>query len=1022
MSRSDTSTSGQSSLATRPRATDLAALLRRLWIAALVAIWCSGEIVRAEQFESDFDGPGVSWQARCREADAKLVVHERRRDAGHRVGAEFFRLKVFRDNVPLRFEHPVPAARVLDELVASLWVRSDQAGAVLALKLGFRGLTDPETGAPLSDVITGDAYNTPGEWQQLKCQASDKAVNDKLRLLRARKRMAIDPATMYVDRVILGCTLTSGTMQLLIDDLEFGPIVPMETPPRTDRAVTPIGSSNTASTESALGGHRLNDAAPTASVGLPKAGPSSTVPVEFRLHRLRVEGRPFMPRMARYQSERPDILAAAGFNVAWVPDAEETSVTMPLRRQGLWITATPPFAKDAAGESLESEDASLLPFTSHSSSILFWMMGARLTANDRPRLQGWTNQVRDADRAFKRPLAADVADDERLCSRHLDLLGISRHTMNSETSLLDYRESLAMKRDRAWPGALCWTWIQTEPTAELMSLTSLAEAPPQLEPEQIRAQVYAALSVGCRGLGYWTTTPLDGEGPAARERLLTLTQLNFELGLLEPWLATGTSVQMIPFTVDARDGDTRVIEPASTPSKGLFGGSPFPKRATPTAADSQRTQELSAALIRSEYGALLLPIWFEDRAQYVPGQMTANNATIIVPGGGETASAWEITTTGRLQYLTRETVAGGIKIVLPRFDQTAAILITSDQNVVEQFNQRIAAIQDKSAAACVELCQLKLVRTRQIDLQLQQLGVGLTASKRLLNEAQQHSEQAASALRQQQFQLARQQSALAMQHTRMLQRAHWDHAVKTMPSPVASPYALTFQTLPAHWRLMRGQAAQRGPSLHGGTTENKLPSGDFEDYDTMMASGWRHEQRAIPGVQSVAELHPSPQQGQYSLRLAARVDSEAPRNQPPPSSLNKIPVTVVSPPISVHAGQVVRISGWVKLPQPVTGSLDGATLHDSLLGKTGAWRIKPSRDWQRLEVLRVVPESQEFTITVALHGLGELAIDDLQITAFTPSNEVADTPPQHESPVKPARFNPLDALDLRRLNPLPKRK
>ena len=307
-------------------------------------------------------------------------------------------------------------------------------------------------------------------------------------------------------------------------------------------------------------------------------------------------------------------------------------------------------------------------------------------------------------------------------------------------------------------------------------------------------------------------------------------------------------------------------------------------------------------------------------------------------------------------------------------------------------------------------------------MQLQQLGVGLTASKRLLNEAQQHSEQAASALRQQQFQLARQQSALAMQHTRMLQRAHWDHAVKTMPSPVASPYALTFQTLPAHWRLMRGQAAQRGPSLHGGTTENKLPSGDFEDYDTMMASGWRHEQRAIPGVQSVAELHPSPQQGQYSLRLAARVDSEAPRNQPPPSSLNKIPVTVVSPPISVHAGQVVRISGWVKLPQPVTGSLDGATLHDSLLGKTGAWRIKPSRDWQRLEVLRVVPESQEFTITVALHGLGELAIDDLQITAFTPSNEVADTPPQHESPVKPARFNPLDALDLRRLNPLPNRK
>ena len=219
-----------------------------------------------------------------------------------------------------------------------------------------------------------------------------------------------------------------------------------------------------------------------------------------------------------------------------------------------------------------------------------------------------------------------------------------------------------------------------------------------------------------------------------------------------------------------------------------------------------------------------------------------------------------------------------------------------------------------------------------------------------------------------------------------------------------------------------GLAAQRGPSLHGDNTENKLPSGDFEDYDTMIASGWRHEQRAIPGVQSVAELHPSPQQGQYSLRLVARADSAAAGKELSPALLSKIPVTVVSPPISVHAGQVVRISGWVKLPQPVSGSLDGATLHDSLLGKTGAWHIKPSRDWQRLEVLRVVPESQEFTITVALHGLGELAIDDLQVTAFTPPNEVADTPPPNESPVKPARFNPLEALDLRRLNPLPKRK
>lgn len=941
-----------------------------------------GAAARAEQFESDFDGPGTSWQVRSREADAKLVNHERRRDAGRQGGAEFARLKVTRENAPVRFEHTIPATRVLDELEASIWVRSDRTGAALAMRIGFRDQRDPETGAPLSLIVTGDTYQTPGQWQQLRCRAFDKAVNDQLRLLRARKRVSVDPATMYVDRVVIGCNLPVGSTEFLFDELQVGPLVPLDEEIQPDEPVRLAGST--------------------------EAEPSRPVPVEFRLHRLRVDGKPFLPRISSYRDERPEVLAAAGFNVAWVSDAEATTTTGPLRRQGLWVTAIPPFAKDAGGEPLDSDDASLLPFSQTSSPVLFWMMGARMTAGGRPRLQSWTNQVRDADRAFKRPLAADVAEDEKLCSRHLDLLGISRHVLNSETTLLDFRESLEQKRDRAWPGTFCWTWIQTEPSPELMDLTAQAGTEPLLEPEQLRAQVYAALAVGCRGLGYWTTTPLDADSPAARERLLALTQLNLELSLLEPWLATGSSVQLIPFTVDSRNA-----EPPPPAKKGLFGAIGSDKKAEPSTADRQRERELTAALIRSEFGALLLPMWLEDRSQFVPGRLAAHNATIIVPGGGETASAWEITTTGRLQNLSRETVAGGMRIVLPKFDQTAAILITSDQSVVEQFNQRIAAIQSRSAAACVELSQRKLDRVREVDQQLQQMGATLPEARQLLGQAKLLQDRADAAIRQQQFASARQAAADAMQLARIVQRAHWEQVVKKLPSPVASPYALCFQTLPAHWRLMRAVPVNR-ESAAG----NKLPSGEFEDLDTLIASGWRHEQRAMAGVQSAAELHPTAKQGQYSLRLAAQPAS----GSPPPQSLTKIPVNVVSPPITVHAGQIVKISGWVKLTQPVVGNLDGATVHDSLLGKTGAWRIKPSREWQRLELLRVVPASQDVTVTIALHGLGELVIDDLQVAAFTPSTDVAASPLTEEPAVKPARFSPLEALDIRRLNPLPKRK
>ena len=99
--------------------------------------------------------------------------------------------------------------------------------------------------------------------------------------------------------------------------------------------------------------------------------------------------------------------------------------------------------------------------------------------------------------------------------------------------------------------------------------------------------------------------------------------------------------------------------------------------------------------------------------------------------------------------------------------------------------------------------------------------------------------------------------------------------------------------------------------------------------------------------------------------------------------------------------------------------MDKATLTDS---KGGAVRITDATDWRRFEMLRVVPESQDLSLTISLHGLGEVLVDDLQITTLTPPASVADEAAAGESPVKPARFLPLDRFDLRRLSPLPRRK
>jgi hypothetical protein len=279
-----------------------------------------------------------------------------------------------------------------------------------------------------------------------------------------------------------------------------------------------------------------------------------------------------------------------------------------------------------------------------------------------------------------------------------------------------------------------------------------------------------------------------------------------------------------------------------------------------------------------------------------------------------------------------------------------------------------------------------------------------------LGDAKIQLDKAEVALKAQQPAEARQFAAEAMQLARLLQRAHWEHVNRRLPSPTSNPWAVSFQSLPEYWRLSR-QIESLGPAEK---MQNQLPSGEFEDVSTLLAEHWKNEQAMQESVESSADLYRIAKQGSYSLRLSASPIDGATI----PSIMTKPPVTMVSPGISARAGQVVRISGWAKIPADLLGSLDGAMIYDNLLGKPGAVRLKSSQDWKRFELVRLVPESQDVTVTLSLNGLGELLIDDLRISVFELGEE-PPLPPSNKSPIAPARYSPLD--NFRRLNPLQKR-
>jgi len=138
-----------------------------------------------------------------------------------------------------------------------------------------------------------------------------------------------------------------------------------------------------------------------------------------------------------------------------------------------------------------------------------------------------------------------------------------------------------------------------------------------IEPEQIRLQVYATLSAGCRAVGYWTTDRLDDtSAPGALERKLVIEQLNREIDLIEPWLATGSVISHVPFTLVQKQSPLITQLGAdfkNSGSKRLMRDEQLAEREMLLQQKKEAATEMQASIIHSEYGTLILPVWYRRK-------------------------------------------------------------------------------------------------------------------------------------------------------------------------------------------------------------------------------------------------------------------------------------------------------------------------------------------------------------------------------------------------------------------------
>lgn len=823
------------------------------------------------------------------------------------------------------YSYPTPSAPVTDDLVLSVWVRANRPGVQLMARLVLPRERNPNNlNESMTTVLRGESYSVGGGfWQPLELRKPVKLLKDEQQRLRTELQRDVNVDGAYIDRVVLNVCAGPGLTEVWVDDVTIGPVVEVKEPKTAGPAQTVARSSA---------------GSPAVAPAVAKRGGS--LAIEFNREQLRVNGKNVLVRGIRHTDTPLKVLREAGFNTLFVGNTIDPALADEASREGLWLVPTlsiDPSDPDGAGREaakLAVED-----------NVLFWYLGGDRRAIDSDGVNRAAQAVRSVDP--QRAIAADVWDGLWNYSRHVDLISAHRFPLMTSLELPQYRDWLNQRRLLARPGTFFWTWVQTHLQDWYLN-TVVPEAvgnnrfddPIGPQAEQIRMLTYLALTAGCKGLGFWSDRFL-ADSHHGRDRLLAIALLNQELSMLEPLFLGNVDS---PMWIDT-----------SVP-------------------------EVKAAVLRCERGLLVLPIWLGRGAQFVPGQAATNRLTITVPQTPIGSEPWQVTPAEVRTVPAPRRVPGGTEITLTEFDTTAAIVFTSDMKLVEFWQNKVRALIKSAAQFAYQLAAIEIDKVEKVQDQLSSLAPPISDAKSLMDDARRRLQVASTHWEKADYRSAYRESLRAVRPIRILMRSQWESASKSLgpdAPPTASPYAVSFFTLPKHWKL-------RSELERCSLGSNALGDGDFER-SSQVPEGWQIRQGMPDDLEGEVRIAPNePHDGRQCLMLQVR-PKMTPANGQLPAALEPTYVGVSSPPIAYAPGTLVRISGWIKLTQPIVASADGALFFDSAGGEPLGVRItSPTGAWKHFTLYRRTPANGNVQLTVAVTGIGTAYFDDLKIEPLMP--------------------------------------
>lgn len=643
---------------------------------------------------------------------------------------------------------------------------------------------------------------------------------------------------------------------------------------------------------------------------------------------------PLVPRILQWQGEPFELAARLGFDAVALgrtPSAEEL---VEARRTGLFIVSPPPppEAIEAHGLGAEFEP------------VMAWDMGEFGSGGDQPAVQRWAESIRRHDSNQSRPMLLRPGATPLAASRVADLLLLQRPMLDSTLSWPEYAAWLTHQRRLARPGTGLWMSVETHSSNNrLAQLAAVRGGQPAIVPANIAeltTTCTATLGALPRGFYFESQRSLADADPQSRRRALALELTNLRLGLVEPWLASG--------------------KPA-------------------TAARSSRP-EVTAMVLTVERSRLIVPVQW--------GQAATGGGeplSFVLPGVPESCDAYLLSVAGPRRLETRR-VTGGLRVLVDQLPPDSFVLLTEDGYAFSQVERYLRQYAARAAQVRLELAALARRQAAEALATLPGAVVQDADAARLLAGADAEMTNVNRTLETRDYASAYASAAAAHD---LIDELHYRLAATIWPEGRlgAPPLPLDWSTLPDLLRLAAAVDRADQPS-------QLFPGGDFEDLNSLVASGWQRREGEADGIRTAIRLSPtSPGEGGGCLELEVRQADGSATAIP---ALASAPTWITSPPIEIPAGCALEITGLARVDDAPIGSGDPLVIFDSIGGEESAVRIAEAPTWTPFRMVRAAPSGATCQVTVALGGVGTAQVDSLRyrpIPLATPRAIVVQNPP-----------------------------